>query len=64
MIVQKKQLIGYLGVSYKTARKHYQTYLDILETKRKYLTVNDLAKIDDMSKSEVLERLGISNKKR
>ncbi|MBF2709254.1 hypothetical protein [Flavobacterium soyangense] len=41
-IVNKKQLGILLEVSYPTALKYYQTILDSLELKRKYLTVNDL----------------------
>ncbi|WP_281225082.1 hypothetical protein [Flavobacterium aquiphilum] len=40
--INKKELSVLLGVSYKTARKDYQTILDSLDLKRNYLTVKDL----------------------
>jgi len=40
--VLRKDLQNILGVSEKTARKEYQTILDSLGLKRKYLTYKDL----------------------
>lgn len=40
--VNKTQLMNILEVSYPTARKDYQTILDALQLKRKYLTIQDL----------------------
>jgi hypothetical protein len=40
--VNKTQLMHLLAVSYPTALKEYQTILDSLALKRKYLTINDL----------------------
>ncbi len=40
--VNKTQLMNILEVSYPTARKDYQTILDSLQLKRKYLTIQDL----------------------
>lgn len=40
--INKKELGVLLGVSYKTARKDYQTILDSLKLTRLYLTVKDL----------------------
>lgn len=40
--VTKTQLGFILEISYPTARKEYQTILDSLELKRKYLTIQDL----------------------
>lgn len=40
--VNKKQLGIILEVSYKTARKEYQTILDSLALTRNYLTIQDL----------------------
>nr|WP_314896781.1 hypothetical protein [uncultured Flavobacterium sp.] len=42
--VNKTQLMYILGVSYKTARKEYQTIIDSLEITRSYLTISDLVK--------------------
>lgn len=42
--ISKTQLQFILGISYKTARKEYQTILDSLELKRNYLTLQDLIK--------------------
>jgi hypothetical protein len=47
--INKKELGALLGVSYKTARKEYQTILDSLQLTRKYLTVSDLEKYGLMS---------------
>lgn len=40
--VTKVQLMHILEVSYPTARKDYQTIIDSLQLKRKYLTISDL----------------------
>ncbi|WDF65660.1 hypothetical protein [Flavobacterium sp. KACC 22763] len=40
--VSKTQLMYILEVSYPTARKEYQTIIDSLQLKRKYLTISDL----------------------
>lgn len=40
--VTKMQLKNILEISYPTALKEYQTILDSLQLKRKYLTVLDL----------------------
>ena len=61
MIVNKKQFSFYLGVSYNTALKEYELYKEILEKDtRKKLTIYDLAKVDDLTLTQVLERLGLT----
>lgn len=47
--ISKKELGVLLSVSYKTARKEYQTILDSLQLTRKFLTVADLEKYGLMS---------------
>jgi len=42
--VTKTQLMYILGISYPTALKEYQTIIDALALKRKYLTISDLVK--------------------
>ncbi|WP_417443760.1 hypothetical protein [Joostella sp.] len=60
MKILKTQLANYLGVSYPTALKHYQTYLDILELKRNYLTPFDIAKVDAIPIEIVCKRMSIN----
>ncbi|MEQ9582926.1 MAG: hypothetical protein RIM68_12330 [Arenibacter sp.] len=60
MRVTVKDLSNYLGVSRKTATKNYRMYLDILETKRTYLTVFDIAKIDQIPLIIVCNEMGIA----
>lgn len=57
MIVSKKQLANYLGVSYPTALKKYQMYLDLKSSKKDFLTAFDIAKLDDLELDFVLSRL-------
>ena len=60
MIITINQLALYMGVHRQTASKYYKTYLQILQTKRKKLTVSDLAKIEDKTETQVLECLGLA----
>lgn len=44
--VTKKELSIILNVSYKTALKRYQCFIDILNPPRCFLTFSDLEKLD------------------
>lgn len=48
MRIRKKDFAEYLGVSIPTALKEYQGYLDLLGYERKYLTVFDIAEVDNL----------------
>lgn len=58
MRITIKQFAIYSGVCRQTASKYYKMYLDILGTKRKYLTVYDIAKIDDVPDAVIMNKLG------
>lgn len=60
MRITKKQLAIYLGKHYTRVKNDYQLYLDLLMTKRKYLTVFDIAKIDDLKPETVAELMQFS----
>lgn len=62
MRVTKKDLQNYLGCAKSTANKRYQAYLDALNiTKRNYLTVFDIAKIDDLKPQYVAKIMGFDD---
>ena len=50
MRITKKELANYLGIHRTNVKHHYQGYLDALQiTKRDYITVYDIAQVDDVS---------------
>jgi hypothetical protein len=63
MRISNQQLADYIGVHVSNVKKHKQTYLDILETSRKYLTIFDIIKIDDVPVDVVCCMMNIYDKK-
>jgi len=57
MVVSRKQLANYLGVSYSTAKRKYKLYMDIKTSKNQFLTSYDIASLDDLEHDFVLSRL-------
>lgn len=63
MRVSRKDLANYLDIHPTRVKKHYQAYLDALELKRNYLTVFDIAKVDDISADLVAKIISIDKRK-
>lgn len=63
MRINKQQLADYIGVHPTRVKKHYQAYLDILETKRTYLTIFDVAKIDNIPVYHCAQLFGVKGQK-
>lgn len=61
--VTKKMLAAYLGIHRSNVAKHYQSYIDILQLKRDYLTVYDVAELDCTPAKTVAKLMGIVNKR-
>jgi len=62
MKVTVNMLSYYLSVHRNTARRHYQTYLDLLDLKRKYLLITDIARVDSIDAEIVAELMGVKDK--
>ena len=61
--VTKKMLANYLGIHQNNVGKHYRAYIDILQLKRDYLTVYDVAQLDCAPAKTVAQLMGIKNKR-
>lgn len=57
MKVTKKQMANYLNVSYPTARKEYNYYLELAGNHKRILLVSDLQRIDLLSETDILKKL-------
>ncbi|OUS02886.1 hypothetical protein A9Q86_02225 [Flavobacteriales bacterium 33_180_T64] len=62
MRVTRKQLANYIGINVSNVTKHYQAYLDALGTKRNYLTIFDIATLDNIPANVVCDLLHITDK--
>jgi uncharacterized protein YjaG (DUF416 family) len=60
-MITRKQLALYLGVCRQTASKQYQMYIDILDLKRNFLTVRDIAEIDNKSEDFIRKEMHIKS---
>ncbi|MCQ0113031.1 hypothetical protein [Zhouia amylolytica] len=63
MRVLRKDLSIYLGITAQKVKKHYDWYLDVLNLDRNYLTVFDVAKVDNIPVHVVAESMNFPKEK-
>jgi len=62
MRITQKELANYLGCHRTRVKKKYNAYIDALNLKRDYLTIYDVAKIDDLPPTVVALTIGVTDK--
>ncbi len=59
MIVTKRMFANYLGIHRTSAKPYYDSYLEDLALKRKYLLLSDIARLDGVPLEYVAKKMGI-----
>ncbi len=59
MVVTKKMFAAYLGIHPTNIKPYYESYLEDLGLKRKYLVISDIARLDGVPVKYVTDMMGL-----
>ncbi len=59
MVVTKKMFAAYLGIHPTNIKPYYESYLEDLGLKRKYLLISDIARLDGVTIKYVCDIMGL-----